>query len=720
MRHATIYALMAIIALLLENTQAFFIAGNGKQRFLCPPTAPRQQKPRSYTAAAATRTNESNDDHKDLNKNRNLSNQFKLFQEMAFPYYQHSVQGRWLLAGLLALTLLNAGVSVAFSYLGKDFWNALSDKDAAEFYSVLQKYVAALLVGAPTAALYSYQRQQLAVHWREWMTARTFALYATNQVYYKLSDDIDNPDQRITQDVQSFTSYSLTLLISVLTSCIDLCSFSTILWTIYPTLFYAILVYAAFGTAVTAFLGKNLVGLNFDRLSKEADLRYALVRLRDNAESIAFYAGEDLEGQAVEDRLEKVISNKRKINVMERNLEYFTTAYRYLVQILPVAVVAPRFFAGQIQLGVISQSAGAFNHILNDLSIIVNQFESLSSFSAGIDRLSTFYEAMRDADVKRDFNSSLLFNSVSDDAVNATRALQMSSTTIQMKFWDPTTKDATFNKDRHILSIDDLKLSTPDRKRTLIHNLSFSLKEGQNLLIAGNSGAGKSSLLRAIAGLWTSGDGTIVRPVNNEVYFLPQRPYCTIGTLKDQLLYPSLDPMDLLVEHDQLENDGNKIVPRTHWLEDSPSNDELLDILAKVNMLDVAVRAGDGDPIKGLRVELDWTNTLSLGEQQRLAFGRLLVNRPRLVILDEATSALDMAAEARMYGLLQTMTCKATTTNGQQLSEPLGLTYISVGHRPSLLKFHDKRLRLSGDAGFELSDIEQLTNANLIDDIAIL
>ena len=207
-----------------------------------------------------------------------IGKQLALFQQMALPYYKESKSGRWLLAGLLGLTLANSGVSVMFSYLGKDFWNALSAKDSAEFYFVLQKYLGALLVGAPVATFYRFQREQLAVHWREWMTARTFELYASNRVYYNLerSKVIDNPDQRIAEDVNSFTAYSLQLVITMLTSVIDLCSFSTILWSIYPQLFGAIILYAFAGTFITTFLGRSLVSLNFSQLQKEADFRYSL------------------------------------------------------------------------------------------------------------------------------------------------------------------------------------------------------------------------------------------------------------------------------------------------------------------------------------------------------------------------------------------------------------------------------------------------------------
>ncbi|EEC45062.1 predicted protein [Phaeodactylum tricornutum CCAP 1055/1] len=596
---------------------------------------------------------------------------------MAFPYYKESKTGRILLTGLLGLTLANSGVSVLFSYLGKDFWNALSAKDTADFYNVLQKYLGALLLGAPVATFYKYQREQLAVHWREWMTARTFSLYASNRVYYNIerSNAIDNPDQRIAEDVNTFTAYSLQLVITLLTSLIDLLSFATILWSIYPQLFGAIILYAFGGTFITTLLGRSLVSLNFSQLQKEANFRYSLVRLRDNSESIAFYGGEDLEGQAIERRLENVMGNQRKINAAQRNLELFTNSYRYLVQILPVAVVAPKYFAGEIPLGVISQSVGAFNHILSDLSIIVNQFERLSSFSAGIERLSGFYQAMREADLER-ADDGPLFSRTFDPHNGAYR-------------------------DRTVLSIEHLDLCTPDQKRLLIKDLNLQLREGENLLIVGNSGAGKSSLLRGIAGLWTVGNGVVSRPVDEEVYFLPQRPYCTIGSLRDQLLYPAINAQ----EYDGAEANGQKIVPRSHILKDQWTDEELLLVLEKVDLVEVAERAGDGDATKGLEAVLDWSNMLSLGEQQRLAFGRLLVNRPRLVILDEATSALDMVSEARMYNVLKNMARKELTGSAK-LSAP-GLTYVSVGHRPSLLAYHDKRLRLMGEEDHEVTTVEK-------------
>ena len=219
-------------------------------------------------------------------------------------------------------------------------------------------------------------------------------------------------------------------------------------------------------------------------------------------------------------------------------------------------VVAPQFFAGSIQLGVVSQSVGAFNHILNDLSVIVNQFEQLSSFSAAIDRLSQFFAAIREADEERSVSDGLLvLPNATDAGTNGDVSLAATPedaelSKIQLRQMAPLgdlsspLADASMGAPQSILSLENVTLSTPDRKRTLISDLTLKLKEGEDLLIVGSSGAGKSSLLRAIAGLWTAGDGSIERPSDEDVYFLPQRPYCALGSLKDQLLYPSMSDID--------------------------------------------------------------------------------------------------------------------------------------------------------------------------------
>ncbi|KAL7574089.1 hypothetical protein ACA910_014785 [Epithemia clementina (nom. ined.)] len=747
-----------------------------------------------------------------------ISQQAAVWRQLAWPYYQESSHGRLLLFGVILLTLLNSGVSVVFSYLSKDFWNALSDRNVTEFYAVLQKFLVALALGAPIVTYFKYQREQLAVDWREWMTTRTVQLYTQNRVYYQLEEQkrsgttnrnnnnnndalsqsqelseetngsvettaaykgyaidddtfilIDNPDQRISEDVNTFTSYSLQFTVTVLTSIIDLVAFSVILYQIYPQLLVAVLIYSATGTTVTTFLGQSLVGLNLWQLQREADLRYLLVRWRDNAESIAFYQGETLEGAAVQTQLSSVVDNRRSINTQQRNLEYFVNAYRYLVQVLPLVVVAPQYFSGAVGLGVISQAAGAFNHILNDLSLLINQFERLSSFSAGLERLSSFYEAMQQQHGQSNMTAAMSTNAPltrglltlpvlstnntatwngeekTDSSASDAKTFVKFPTKIQFEQIPEQAVSASpqsrngGGKRGVILSVQNLTLCTPDRHRVLVRNLTLDVFEGQHLLIVGPSGAGKSSLLRALAGLWTSGQGTIARPAKeDDIYFLPQRPYCTLGgSLKEQLLYPKRRRQQQQRRWQQVQTDSQveSLSSSTSTKDDEVQemnggrndadceqedgndqgdDEQLLHILKQVNLWHVAHRAGNGNATAGLYSVQDWTNVLSLGEQQRLAFGRLLVHQPRLVILDEATSALDMVAEARMYQLLQDMARKELSAGPDQrrlqLSSP-GLTYVSVGHRPSLLAFHDKRLRLfAGDEGegcvYEWSDID--------------
>ena len=390
---------------------------------------------------------------------------------------------------------------------------------------------------------------------------------------------------------------------------------------------------------------RAVVGQNAQQLLKEADLRYSLVRLRENAESIAFYGGEAREAEEVGARLDRAVANKREILGTQRNLEFFTTAYTYLVQILPVLVVSPLYFAGTIELGVVTQSAGAFNHVLNDLSLIVNQFEGLSSFSAGLGRLATFVERMESycdaSECALDANATFVLR----DEPRAAPARRVEAT-------------ETETMGGAVLAIDGLRLETPDGNRELFGDLSLEVRGGDHLLVTGASGAGKSSLLRAVAGLWDRGEGSVVRPPRNETVFLPQRPYATLGSLRQQLVYPKT-------------------------VAEAAARDE--DLRAALETCRLGrLAASDLDTVR------DWGDELSLGEQQRLAFARVLVARPRLCVLDEATSALDLANEAAMYGALAAVP---------------GLTYVSVGHRPSLVDFHARRLDVKGGDRFEVQEL---------------
>jgi ABC-type uncharacterized transport system fused permease/ATPase subunit len=704
---------------------------------------------------ATTTTNK-----KTTTKTTSIRQHLGIFWAMSLPYFRESGEARCLFAFLVVLMLLNSASNIAFSYLARDFWSALGDKDADEFYSVMKRFLIALCLLAPINVLYNFQRKKLAIRWRQWMTERILELYFYNphRIYYRLeqsgggdgggqkgattpmgttennnSDDdtsestnfVDNPDQRLAEDVRSFTQYSLSLFLTVAISIIDLTAFSIVLYTIEPALFLSIIGFAAFGTLATILLGRDLVKLNFQRLSKEADFRYSLVRIRENAESIAFFRGEATEGREVQRRFDSLLANLYLMIGTQRNLEFFTVSYNYLTWILPVVVIAPQYMEGLVELGVVQQAAAAFGHVLDDLSLIINQFEDLSEFSASIGRLHQFIKAIRDVDPDQGELAPLMGRPPpSDDDENENGAAETFGGGTTDGIFNDTTKNAAMTAKRSVLlhsssaeqyttnnnihksyiylkesppvsdgssdhgpalSIRNLCLSTPNalsdsnsattattsprrNRQSLITNLDLELKWGQKLLIIGPSGIGKSSLLRAIAGLWKSGSGWIERAHFSNVYFLPQRPYCPLGSLRDQLLYP-FHSSSSNNNSPNTQNDFDRLPQQTDDL-------VLLNILESVDLSDLAKRSGDGDPFLGLDTILDWGNVLSLGEQQRLAFGRILVHKPRLVILDEATSAMDVRAEARMYGLLS------------------NVTYVSVGHRPTLLKYHDTKLTL--------------------------
>mmetsp|Transcript_12122 Transcript_12122/g.18169 ORF Transcript_12122/g.18169 Transcript_12122/m.18169 type:complete len:1027 (-) Transcript_12122:131-3211(-) len=657
------------------------------------------------------------DEDEDPERPRNVIREaLRQFGIMAIPYFREDRNGRCLFGTLFVITLVNNALNVYFSYMIRDFYNALTEKHVAEFYHVFVRYVGSMIIAVPIQVSYRYMYTKIGIAWRKWLTERVLTLYFSNRVFYGLESqgnradgkardykerqtEVDNPDQRIQEDVSSFTSYSLSFFLTIVGTVIDLVSFSIILFSVMPQLFIAIIVFATLGTAATIIIGKVLVRLNYEALQREADFRFSLVRIRENAESIAFYGGEPVEEKEVKQKFQRAIDNSNLINVAQRNLDIFITSYNHLTEILPTIILANQYFNGIIEFGVVAQVRGAFWHILNDFSVIIREFNGIASFMAGLDRLFLFMKAIQKLDPDRPKDDTkVMMKDMSppdeDDrpsSQHVIRVKEVRASDLAVNASTDRTQPST------ILTMRDVRLVTPDNKRVLVENLDISLLRGRNLLIAGVSGSGKSSLLRAIAGLWSNGSGEIVRPSSDQIYFLPQRPYCPPGSLRDQLLYPSTELSD---NYDGTQDGWSRPIEqrRVEW--SSMSDEELLDVLVAVDLPGLASRIGDGDPIRGLNTVLDYSNTLSLGEQQRLAFGRLVINRPSLVVLDESTSALDVVAERKMYTLLKNIAADAE--DGGRT----GLTYISVGHRPTLLQHHDVKLLLR-DGGGSVSFIQQ-------------
>jgi len=563
---------------------------------------------------------------------------FKQFWAISKPYWssEDKWRARGLLLAVILLSLGYTGLSVLLNNKRGVLISALSARDEARFWETILVFAGTLVLYAPLYAGYVYLRDRLSVEWRQWLTNSFLDRYFQNRAFYNLNyaeANIDNPDQRIAEDVKSFTQESLTLLLAVVDSLLAIAAFTSVLWGISQPLILFLVIYALIGTLTTVgVFGQPLMRLNFERLKKEADFRFSLVRVRENAEAIAFYQGEGYESDRIKSRFVEVFDNFKRLIFWELNLNILTNAYEFIPFILPAIVVAPGIFAGELEVGKVTEAQGAFIRIFFSLNLIVARFQSLATFGAGVERLYTFMQSLEGNLAEDSDPTSTVKTSIETEEIVATEVPGVER-----------------------LELQQMTLQTPNYERTLITDLSVKLSPGEGLLVRGPSGCGKSSLLRAIVGLWDAGTGKIIRPPLAQMLFLPQRPYMVLGTLRDQMLYPH---MDVDVEDSYLSK-----------------------ILMQVNLANLEHQHG------GFHTEQNWAQVLSLGEQQRLIFARLLINKPSYAVLDEATSALDTQNEQQLY---------------QQLRDS-GMTFLSVGHRESLSDYHQSILDIAPDRSWSLT-----------------
>ncbi len=529
-------------------------------------------------------------------------------------------KGLMLLVVVLALTAGSVYLQKVLNSWHNQFYNSIQGYDFPEFKSLLLTFCWLAAIWVLVGVHRTYFNQMLQIVWRRWLTQNRIVHWLADNNFYRLQltdRQTDNPDQRIAEDINEFVGSTLSLSIGYLRELATLFTFLGVLWTLSKPseltignttfqlaqgyMVWAALAYAIFGTVLTFWIGRPLVRLNFNQQRYEADFRFSLVRMRENAESIALYQGAQEEGGYLRGRFLQVVDNFYALMKRQKILGFFTLGFNQTAVIFPVVLGAPLYFAKQITLGDLMQTLSAFGIVQGSMSVLVDSYTDLARWKSVVDRLATFEQGLQHAE--------------------------------QLPRLEP-------ERTGEALRLQQVSIEHPDGF-ALMNDANWQLKQGDSLLIQGPSGCGKSTLLRTLAGLWPFASGKVTYPAGSQTLFLSQKPYLPLGSLRQALSYP---------------------LPEV-------SNTEAIKALQMVGLEKLAQRLDD--------VEL-WGQMLSLGEQQRVAFARILLVKPDVLFLDEATSALDEQSEAQLYRLLR-----------DELPQTI---MVSVGHRSTLHPFHEKKL----------------------------
>ena len=551
------------------------------------------------------------------------------------PYWnsEDKKSARLYLAAIITLTIAAVYMTLLLNEWFNSFYSALQNYDSDAVYRGLLRFTGLAFAHIAFAVYSYYLQQRLALRWRKWMTKNYLAKWTGRQMYYRLEmfsqGTADNPDQRISEDINLFTARTLSFMSGLLRSATTIVCFIFVLWNlseilsfsaagqefhIYSYLVWTALAYSVLGTWITHKVGHRLVSLNYLQQKLEADFRFSMVRLRETAESVAFYNGAAKEEAFLSNRFMTLLRNTLFIIKKQKQLSWLTNSYAQIAIIFPFVVAVPRYLSQNISLGGLMQIANCFGKVQDAMSYFVDVYASLAEWQSCAERLLSFDKHIAAIEKETEEKSGSLVREETPDRLRLT--------------------DVTIS----VPAMDENK-----RTREIISSASCTIKSGEHVILKGPSGSGKSTLLRTLAGFWPYVKGHISMPASSEMMFIPQKPYIPMGTSAEAASYP-------------LETADKEIL--------SP----------------LLMEYGLSHLMEKPDTEADWSHILSLGEQQKLAFVRVFLRKPKWVFLDEATSAMDEETEEKMYRLLTALP---------------GTTVISIGHRSTLDKWHDRVLRIT-------------------------